>query len=203
VSTVLRPDLPRVVVTSRAGWRDWLQREHATSVGVWAVTVKKGALAADEEYVSAVDLNEECLCFGWIDSRPARVDDRHTALLCTPRKPGSGWSKVNKDRLERLLALGQVAPAGLAAIEQAKRDGSWSRLDHVDQLAVPGDLALALDRLPLARSHFDAFPRSARRGILEWIASAKTPATRARRIDETARLAQENVRANQWPRRGG
>jgi uncharacterized protein YdeI (YjbR/CyaY-like superfamily) len=203
MSTVLRPHLPRVVVTSRAGWRDWLQREHATSIGVWAVTVKKGALAADEEYVSAVDLNEECLCFGWIDSKPARVDDRHTALLCTPRKPGSGWSKVNKDRLERLLALGQVAPAGLAAIEQAKRDGSWSRLDHVDQLAVPGDLAVALDRLPPAHSHFEAFPRSARRGILEWIASAKTPATRARRVDETARLAQENVRANQWPRRGG
>jgi uncharacterized protein YdeI (YjbR/CyaY-like superfamily) len=151
--------------------------------------------------VSAVDLNEECLCFGWIDSKPGRIDDRHTALLCTPRKRGSGWSKVNKDRLSRLLAEGHVAAAGLAAIDEAKQDGSWSRLDEVDRLSVPDDLAAALAERHPARSKFDAFPNSARRGILEWIASAKTPATRARRVDETARLAQENVRANQWPRR--
>ncbi len=110
--------------------------------------------------MSAVDLNEECLCFGWIDSRPARIDDRHSALLCTPRKPGSGWSKVNKDRLDRLLAAGLVAPAGLAAIERAKQDGSWNRLDNVDQLTVSDDLAAALADHPTARANFDAFPRS-------------------------------------------
>jgi uncharacterized protein YdeI (YjbR/CyaY-like superfamily) len=197
----MRPDLPLVHVTSRAGWRSWLEREHATSSGVWAVTVKKGALGPGEEYVSAVDLNEECLCFGWIDSRPSRIDERHTALLCTPRKPGSGWSKVNKDRLDRLLEDGLVASAGLAAIERAKRDGSWNKLDQVDLLDVPADLAQALERLPPARGNFDGFPRSTRRGILEWIGSARTPATRAARIAETARLAQEGVRANQWPRR--
>jgi uncharacterized protein YdeI (YjbR/CyaY-like superfamily) len=202
LSSHLRPDLPLVHVTSRAGWRHWLEEQHATSAGVWAVTVKKAALAGDEAYVSAVDLNEECLCFGWIDSKPGRIDERHTALLCTPRKPGSGWSKVNKDRLERLLADGLVAPAGLAAITQAKRDGSWTRLDEVDLLTVPADLARALEALPPARSNFDAFPKSARRGILEWIGSAGTPATRAKRVDETARLAQDDIRANQWPRRG-
>jgi uncharacterized protein YdeI (YjbR/CyaY-like superfamily) len=198
----LRPDLPLIPVTSRAAWRRWLEEQHATSTGVWAVTVKKAALARDEAYVSAVDLNEECLCFGWIDSKPGRIDERHTALLCTPRKPGSGWSQVNKDRLERLLAEGLVAPPGLAAIERARRDGSWTRLDEVDLLKVPADLALALDALPPARAQFDAFPTSARRGILEWIGSAKTPGTRAKRVAETARLAQDNVRANQWPRRG-
>jgi uncharacterized protein YdeI (YjbR/CyaY-like superfamily) len=198
----LRPDLPLVRVTSRAAWRRWLEEQHAMSAGVWAVTVKKAALARDEAYVSAVDLNEECLCFGWIDSKPGRIDERHTALLCTPRKPGSGWSKINKDRLERLLAVGLVAPAGLAAIERARRDGSWTRLDEVDLMTVPADLAGALDALPPARAHFDAFPKSARRGILEWIGSAKTPATRAKRVAETARLAQDNVRANQWPGRG-
>jgi uncharacterized protein YdeI (YjbR/CyaY-like superfamily) len=201
MSPNLRPDLPLVHVASRAAWRRWLEREHATSAGVWAVVVKKGALAHHEEYVSAVDLNEECLCFGWIDSKPGRIDDRHTALLCTPRKSGSGWSRVNKDRLERLLAEGLVASAGLAAIDQAKRDGSWNKLDEVDLLTVPTDLALALERLPPARSHFDAFPKSTRRGILEWIGSAKTAGTRASRVDETARLAQDNVRANQWPKR--
>lgn len=200
MSGQLRPDLPLVHVATRAAWREWLEAEHATSTGVWAVTVKKPALGPNDEYVSAVDLNEECLCFGWIDSRPARIDGRYTALLCTPRKLGSGWSKVNKDRLERLLAVGRVAPAGLAAIERARQDGSWNRLDDVDRLAVPDDLADALDSLPPARTNFDAFPASARRGILEWINAAKTTPTRTKRLAETAQLAQQNGRANQWPR---
>jgi uncharacterized protein YdeI (YjbR/CyaY-like superfamily) len=163
--------------------------------------VKKAALADRDEYVSAVDLNEECLCFGWIDSKPGKVDDRRTALLCTPRQPGSGWSKVNKDRLGPLLERGLVAPAGLAAIEAAKADGSWSRLDHIDALVVPDDLAAALDARPPAAEHFGGFPPSTRRGILEWIAAAKTETTRVKRIDQTARLARRNERANQWPRR--
>ncbi len=197
----LRPDLPLVEVESRRAWRDWLDAEHARSTGVWAVTVKKGALGPDEPYVSAQDLCEECLCVGWIDSKPAKVDERRTALLCTPRKPGSGWSKVNKDRLERLLADGLVLPAGLATIDAAKTDGSWSKLDDVDALAVPDDLAVALDADPAARANFDTFPPSTRRGILEWILQAKTAPTRAKRVDETARLAADNIRANQWPRR--
>jgi uncharacterized protein YdeI (YjbR/CyaY-like superfamily) len=197
----LRPDLPLVDVGSRQSWREWLATGHSTSAGVWAVTVKKGSLRPGEQYVSAQDLCEECLCVGWIDSKPAKVDERRTALLCTPRKPGSGWSKVNKDRLERLLAEGLVLPAGLAAIEAATADGSWSKLDHVDALAVPDDLAEALDGYPTARTNFDAFPPSTRRGILEWILQAKTAPTRAKRIDATARLAADNIRANQWPRR--
>lgn len=200
MTPTLKPDLPTLPITSRPQWRAWLGRHHATSTGVWVVTVKKGALAPGDEYVSAIDLNEECLCHGWIDSKPARIDEQHTALLCTPRKSGSGWSKVNKDRIERLDAAGQIAPAGLAAIERAKLDGSWTKLDNVDQLVVPDDLARALDELPPARTNFDAFPPSTRRGILEWISAAKTAATRSKRIEQTATLAQQNRRANQWPR---
>ena len=196
VIPTLRPALSAVRVTSREMWRTWLSTNHMTSAGVWAVTVKKASVAHGDGYVSSVDLNEECLCFGWIDSKPGRVDDRHTALLCTPRKAGSGWSKVNKDRLRPLLENGRVAPAGLAAIEAAKADGSWSRLDSAGDLSVPDDLTVALDAHPPAAEFFDAFPPSTRRAVLEWIAGAKTPATRAKRIAETARLAQENRRAN-------
>lgn len=198
--STLRPSLPLVEVTSRAEWREWLATHHATSTGVWVVTTKKASVAVGDEYVSAVDVNEESLCFGWIDSKPGKVDDRRSALMCTPRKPGSGWSKVNKDRLERLLAAGLVDAAGLAAIDAAKRDGSWSKLDQIDALIVPDDLAAALAALPPAAANFDAFPPSARRGILEWISTAKTDATRAKRITETATLAQANRRALQWPR---
>lgn len=196
----LRPDLTQVLVPERATWRRWLASHHHQATGVWAVTVKRSALPPGGVFVSARDLNEECLCFGWIDSKPGRIDDVYTALLCTPRKPGSGWSKVNKDRLEPLLADGAVAAPGLATIERAKADGSWSRLDAIDALLVPPDLVAALARHPHATANFHAFPPSARRGILEWIANAKVDATRKKRVEQTADLAERNVRANAWPR---
>lgn len=198
----LRPDLPLVEVRTRAEWRSWLEAHQHQSTGVWAVTRKRDSLAPDDEFVSARDLNEECLCFGWIDSRPAKIDADRSALLCTPRRPGSGWSKVNKDRLERLLAAGLMAPRGIAAIDAAVADGSWAKLDVVDRLEEPADLLAALDSTPGARACWDAFPPSTRRGILEWILSAKRAETRLARVTETATLAARNERANRWPRRG-
>ena len=198
MSKPLTPDLPRVSVSSRAQWREWLAHNADTSQGVWAVTTKKASLAPGQDHVTAQDLNEECLCFGWIDSKPGSVDESRSALLCTPRKPGSGWSKVNKVRLERLLAENLVTARALEIIAEAKSDGSWSRLDDVDALIVPDDLAQALSDRPPARANFDAFPPSARRGILEWILNAKRPETRADRVNRTAELAEQNIRALQW-----
>jgi len=184
-----------VLARDRAAWRRWLERNHATSDAVWLILAKKGSSLRTVSYAEAV---EEALCFGWIDSKANTVGADRYKLWMAPRKPGSGWSAVNKRRLERLLAEGLVAPAGLAAIEAAKGGGSWARLDASHSLEVPWDLAAALAAYPSARGHFDAFPPSARRGILEWIDAAKRPETRARRVAETARLAEENVRANQW-----
>jgi uncharacterized protein YdeI (YjbR/CyaY-like superfamily) len=146
---------------------------------------------------------EEALCFGWIDSKPNKLDDERSMLWFAPRKPGTGWSKPNKERVERMIAAGLVTPAGLAKIEAAKQDGSWAALDAVEELIIPPDLEAALDAYPSARAHFEAFPRSAKRGILEWIAQAKTAETRARRVEETARLAEVNQRANQWRQKRG
>jgi len=153
------------------------------------------------EYAESV---EEALCFGWVDSKGNKLDDERSMLWFAPRKRGSGWARPNKERIERLIAAGLMAPAGLAKIDAAKADGTWTLLDSVENLEVPDDLAAALDRFSAARANFEAFPRSARRGILEWIVQAKTAATRAKRVEETARLAQENQRANQWrPSDGG
>ena len=91
-----------------------------------------------------------------------------------------------------------MRPAGLAKIEAAKLDGSWTLLNAVEALEVPDDLEKALKGFPNASTNFAAFPRSVKRGILEWIVQAKRPETRAKRIEETARMANENVRANQW-----
>jgi uncharacterized protein YdeI (YjbR/CyaY-like superfamily) len=162
---------------------------------VWLISYKK---AANKPAVSYDEAVEEALCFGWIDSKPGKLDDARTMLYFAPRKRGSKWSKPNKERVARLLEAGLMAPAGLAKVEAAKLDGTWTALDAVEALEVPPDLAAALAQYPQAAEFWEAFPRSVKRGILEWIVSAKKPDTRANRVNETARLASENKRANQW-----
>jgi uncharacterized protein YdeI (YjbR/CyaY-like superfamily) len=151
--------------------------------------------------ISYDDAVSEALAFGWVDSLPRRLDDERTMLYFSRRKPASAWSRPNKKRVEELRRQGLMSDAGERAIAQAKRNGAWSRLDDVEDLVAPADLTAALAGLPPALTHWDAFPPSARRGILEWIIQAKRPATRAQRIAETARLAAQNIRANQWPPR--
>lgn len=180
---------------SRAEWREWLAANHSRPTGVWLVSYKKATGKPRIEYDEAV---EEALCFGWVDSKPNKLDAERTLLWFAPRKAGTGWSRPNKLRIERMTQAGLMAEAGLAKVEQARRDGSWTRLDAVEGLEIPADLGQALDVYPSAATHFEGFPRSAKRGILEWIANAKTRETRARRVEETARLASRNERANQW-----
>jgi uncharacterized protein YdeI (YjbR/CyaY-like superfamily) len=180
---------------SRDEWRAWLEANHTRPEGVWLITYKKETGRPRIEYGDAV---EEALCFGWVDSKPNKLDAERSLLWFAPRKGGTGWSRPNKERVERMRAAGKMAPAGQAKVDAAVADGTWTLLDDVEDLVVPADLAQALAALPAARAYWDGFPRSTRRGILEWILQAKTASTRAKRVDETARLAAENKRANQW-----
>lgn len=180
---------------SRAEWRDWLAQNHTRKEGIWLIGYKKGTGKPRFEYDEAV---EEALCFGWIDSKPNKLDEERSMLWFAPRKAGTGWSKLNKDRVEKLMVQGLIMPPGLAKIEAAQQDGSWNALDAIEALEIPPDLAQALVAHSPAPENFEAFPRSVKRGILEWIASAKKPETRAKRIVETAQLAAQNLRANQW-----
>lgn len=180
---------------TRAEWRKWLDKNHTREQGVWVISYKTATGKPRVQYAEAV---EEALCYGWVDSTAGTVDDERSLLYFAPRKSKSGWSKPNKERIERMLAEGKMMPAGLAKIEAAKQDGTWTLLDSVEALEVPPDLAKALKAVKSAKTSWEAFPRSAKRAILEWIVHAKRPETRAKRIDETARLAGENKRANQW-----
>ena len=181
----------KAVVSGGRGWK----KHHDRDDGIWLVTFKKHC---GDKYVSSNDVIEEALCFGWIDSLPRKLDEDRTMLWLAPRKPGSGWSKLNKERVERLIAAGLMTPAGLEKVEAAVQDGSWNALDAIEALEIPPDLETVLAGYHSARDHFEAFPRSVKRGILEWIANAKRAETRAKRVDETARLAAQNIRANQW-----
>jgi uncharacterized protein YdeI (YjbR/CyaY-like superfamily) len=153
-------------------------------------------------HVPYEDVVEEALCFGWVDSRSRKIDSERSALLLTPREPRSAWSRANKGCVGRLIAARLMAPAGLAAVEGARENGAWSALNDVEDLVLPDDLAAAFERHAGSAASWGAFTRSARRGILKWIQQAKRAETRARRIDETARLAAEGEPANQRrPRR--
>jgi len=195
MSIVAAESYPRTQPEDRARWRDWLAEHHAGSRGVWLVTFKQSSGRALIDYDASV---QEALCFGWVDSLGRGLDDERTMLLFTPRRPESRWSRPNKERIERLLQAGLMEPAGLALVEQAKANGAWTALDEVWALVVPDDLAEAFSARPGAAEHCDGFPPSIRRGILEWILDAKRPATRTRRIEETASRAAKGERANQW-----
>ena len=190
-----RDDAPWVHAETVEEWRDWLLAHHATETGAWLVSWKAPTGKPSVKYELAV---EEALCVGWIDSAGRTLDDERRALWFTRRKAGSGWARTNKARIVRLEAEGRMTPAGRAVIDAAKADGSWTLLDDVENLVVPDDLGAAFDRYHGSRQNFDAFPPSARRAILEWIVQAKREATRAARLEESARLAAQNVRANQW-----
>ena len=195
----LAPDgRPMAGPFDRAGWRAWLIANHATSSGVHLVTWRRGSGQASVGYEEAV---EEALCVGWIDSVAGRLDERRSLQWFSPRRPTSGWARSNKARVERLIAAGLMLPAGLEAIDEAKRNGSWTRLDDVENLVVPDDLGAALDADPPARQRWDAFSRSRRRAILDWISQAKRPRTRARRVAEAAETAARDEVPPQFRRR--
>lgn len=182
-------DAPLVDWESRDAWRAWLDANHATSKGAWLVMNRQQARSS--LYEIAV---EEALCFGWIDSTAGRVDDERGKLYFAPRKSNSGWAATNKARIERLLAARRMAPAGLAAIERAKANGSWTMLDSVERLEVPADLAAALQARSPAEANFAAWPPSVRKQALTSLVQAKRPETRAKRIHKLVDAAERNVR---------
>ena len=187
-----KDDAPHVHADDAATWRAWLEANHATVAGAWLVTWRPRSGRVGLDYEAAV---EEALCFGWVDSTGGRVDDDRGKLYFAARKSRSPWAATNKARVERLIADDRMAPAGLAAIERAQANGSWQVLDGPERLEVPEDLAAALDRRPPAAANFAAFPPSARKMLLTWIALALKPETRATRIAEVAASAERNERA--------
>lgn len=191
----LAPDgRPMIHPPDRAAWRAWLAAYHSRPTGIWVVMDRRGTNPAAVDYESSV---EEALCFGWIDSKVVKLDAERTLLWFSPRRPRGTWARSNKERVERLTAAGLMTPAGLAVIEDAKRAGTWTLLDEVEDLVVPADLAAAFAASSPAHANWDAFSRSARRAILVWIVQAQRPETRAKRVAETARLAALNQKANQ------
>ena len=191
-------DAEQVHAETPGDWREWLHEHHGSASGVWLVSWRRHTGRPAMTYDESV---EEALAVGWVDSKGRRLDDDRTMLWFAPRNARSGWSRPNKERIARLEGDGRMTPAGRRSVEIAKGNGAWTLPDDVEDLLVPDDLAAAFDAHPGARERWEAFPRSARRAILEWIVQARRDETRARRIEETAVKAAAGERANQWQRR--
>lgn len=174
------PAQPRLEVSTVAEWHDWLAQHHETAAGVWLIFWRSGREPdAPIDYDAAV---REALCWGWIDGHTKRFDDGRALQWFTRRGRTSAWAASNKARVGELIAAGRMQPAGQAVIDDAKARGLWNLLDDAEALIESPDLAAALDAMPQARAHWDAFPPSARKFALSQLAFAKRPDTKARRI---------------------
>jgi len=163
--------------------RQWLIKNHTIPTGLWLITYK---LASGKARIA------------YSDSKPNSLDEERSKLWIAPRKSTSGWSKINKAKVERLIKERKMHAAGMAKMNQAIVNGTWNKLDQVESLSIPMELEQEFKKYKTSKANFDAFPNSVKKSILEWIANAKKPETKNKRVSETAKLAESNIRANQW-----
>ncbi len=187
-------DLPSVQPASRKAWRAWLKKHHASSPGTWLVYAKKHTGIPSLTYAEAV---EEALCFGWIDSLVHPVDDLLYKQVFTPRKPASAWSPLNKKRVERLIAEGQMTAPGLKMIELAKTNGQWEAHAKTDALTMPPELKRALNANAAAKKNWPTYTESQRKGFLRMVADAKTDETRAKRVARVLEIVGQRISFSQ------
>jgi uncharacterized protein YdeI (YjbR/CyaY-like superfamily) len=186
-------DVITFLASTADDWRAWLEQHGPSEREVWLIIHHTDSATTSVRYHEAI---EHALCFGWIDSHARKHDADSSLLRFTPRSPRSTWSRVNRERAERMIEQGLMTERGQAMIDVAHAAGTWQVVPDDLSSAMPDDLREALDRNVAARDHFERFPPSSQRLILEWVASAKRPETRRRRIDRTVELAAIGVRAN-------
>lgn len=187
----MNPDkFQRVQVANKDELWDWLEKNHQQPESVWLVTFKK---VEPDKYLSRQEVLDALVAYGWIDGVRSQVDELRTMQLISPRRTRP-WAKSYKLRAHRLISMGLMRPSGQAEVDLAIRNGGWDEMNEVDELVIPDDLESALKNLGHAFDYFQGFPESIRRNILRWIASAKTDATRKKRIDLVASEASLNRR---------
>jgi uncharacterized protein YdeI (YjbR/CyaY-like superfamily) len=176
-------------------WRQWLKKNHKSKQSIWLICYKKESGIPTISWSEAVD---EALCFGWIDSTRKSIDSEKFMQFFGKRKVSSTWSKINKEKITKLIAEGRMTKAGLESIEAAKQNGSWEILDSVEDLTIPKDLAKAFKTKACSKEFFMSLSKSVRKSMLQWIILAKRPETREKRINELAELASQKQKPKQF-----
>lgn len=173
-------ELPTVLFAAPGELEAWLEREGASSGGLWLKIAKKDSGVVSVSYAEALEV---ALCFGWIDSQKRGFDERHFLQRFTPRRPRGRWSRINRGKAEELIAAGRMRPAGLAEVVAAKADGRWEAAYAGQRTAeIPADLARELNANPAAREFFAELDSTNRYAIVYRLDDAKKPQTRERRL---------------------
>ena len=176
----------RYTPRNREQWRNWLEKNHAKETEVWLVFLKQHTAKPNVSYNAAV---EEALCFGWIDGVKRSIDEDRYMHRFSPRKLESKWSKLNKERAQRMLKTGQMAPAGEKAIKLAKKNGKWTQpVSAHTNFSMPPELQARLNKNKKAATFFASLAPSYQRQYIAWIATAKRPETKRRRLDQSIGL---------------
>ena len=173
-------------------WRDWLHDNHTQNAGIYLIFYKIEHVNTSMRWEEAVRV---ALCYGWIDSTVKSLGNGKRRQYFCQRKPKSVWSKINKDYIEELIGEGLMHQNGLAAVEIAKKNGSWSALDDVERGIIPKDLQKAFDNHPTAYENYKNFTKSQRKGYLYWLNQAKREVTRQKRITEIVSLCAKNLKS--------
>lgn len=181
--------------TSRKDWRKWLKKNHLSKQSVWLICYTK---KSDQLTVNWSETVDEALCFGWIDSTRKTIDEFSFMQFFSKRKPKSTWSKINKEKVQRLIDNGLMTQAGLGIIETAKQNGSWTILDEVEELKIPNDLENAFKKHKDSKDYFLSLSKTVRKMMLQWLVLAKRPETRQKRIEEIAILAGQKMKPKQF-----
>lgn len=176
-------------------WRKWLKKNHLSKTAVWLVFYTRSSQKKTITWSEAVDV---ALCFGWIDSKKIKIDHKTSHQFFSKRKPKSTWSKLNKEKVRQLIENGLMTPAGYESIKTAQQNGSWTILDDVEALTVPNDLEIALKKHKGSKTYFLSLSRSTKKMMLQWIALARRPETRQKRIDEIAEHAGRKQKPKQF-----
>lgn len=183
-------ELPVITLDQQADWSTWLDQNHAKSSGVWLRLFKKTPGTHTLTYLEAVEV---ALCFGWIDGQKKSFDEISWIQKFTPRGAKSIWSKINREKVEALISNGQMKPAGLQAVESARKDGRWAAAyDSQSKAEPPDDFQAALDANPAAKAFYATLNSSNRYAILFRLQTAKKPETRARRIEQFIQMLEKN-----------
>jgi uncharacterized protein YdeI (YjbR/CyaY-like superfamily) len=190
-----KKDVDTFCPASRQAWRQWLRKNHQSKQSVWLLLYKKGSNGPIISWSEAVD---EALCFGWVDSTRKPVDEEKFIQFFSRRKPTGTWSKINKEKVQRLIDQRLMAKAGLMSIETAKQNGSWKILDDVEKLKLPKDLAKEFKTQPGSKDFFLGLSKSVRKSMLQWLVLAKRPETRQKRITEVVTLAAQKLKPKQF-----
>jgi uncharacterized protein YdeI (YjbR/CyaY-like superfamily) len=175
-------ELPTLPFESKKKFAEWLAKNHDKSAGLWLKIAKKAAGISTVTYAEALDV---ALCYGWIDGQKGSFDEQYFLQKFTPRRPKSIWSKINVEKVEGLIASGEMKPAGLKVVEAAKQDGRWAAAYASQKnIVVPADFQSALEKNKKAKAFFETLTGSKRYSFLFRIETAKKAETREKRIHQ-------------------